>query len=171
MIAWVDLETTGLDPKRDRILEIAMLLTDDQLRVVSASWAVVDPWGNQEDAGAGMAAMDPYVHEMHNKNHLLREVWDEGVSLREAEDQMLQVMEGLTPGTVPMGGSSVHFDRAFLAEHLPELHGVFSHRNVDVSSTREMARRWSPGLMEMFDGWLDAWEGSGRVESSGDVGH
>jgi len=142
-LAWVDLETTGLEPFdrgdgiRSRILEIGIIVTDGDLGFQHA--------GPNLQIDESILLPDGVVKEMHEKNGLLQEVAKSTVSLEDAEQQCLRFLEPFgEPGTIPMAGSSVHFDRKFLNAYMPQLHDWFGYRNVDVSSFHEMWKRWLP---------------------------
>lgn len=147
---WIDLETTGLDPKTDCILEIAVLVTDDQLEsVIQGPSLVVRPCGLFQYYDWSL--MNPFVVEMHKKNGLLTEL-NSGLGLRryEAEEEVIRWVQSHIPGEqlrkTPLAGSSVHFDRAFLKEHMPQLEKLFSHRDYDVSTLKMHAEAFDPGL-------------------------
>lgn len=153
VLAWVDLETTGLDPEEDQILEVAMVLTTEALEILSSSWFVINPWP-EGNASRALSRIDPYVRNMHTENGLIDEALNDGIPLATAEARLVDAATGR--GVMTLAGSSVHFDRSFLRLDMPELLNRMGHRHVDVSAVREMAKMWSPGLMETFHGWLDA---------------
>lgn len=142
MLLWVDLETTGLDPAKDAILEIALLVTDNELNEVYAESHVL-PF-DLSTAGA----IDPYVVKMHGSNGL----WDvclaakqDGHDSADVYYSVLTSMHRFTePRTTPICGSTVAFDRAFLRHHADFVEKHFSHRNLDVSVFGELAARWYP---------------------------
>lgn len=159
MIAWIDLETTGLDPKVGSILELALVLTDDDLVEIARSSWLVRPLHMR-----GLEVMDDYVLKMHAKSGLLKEIFgaDEprgtptcapGVqSPGRVEQDVSQWITGAGPAEsfrkVPLGGNSVHFDRAWIREHMPDLEALFSHRNVDCSTLNELAKRWTSEIAD-----------------------
>ncbi len=165
MIAWVDIETTGLDEETGQILEIAVAVTDDDLvEVLEGPSLVIEV--ARPDYGAltrRVAAMDPVVVEMHEKSGLLEALRhpDFCVSLEEAErrcadffmsspfrsrgQRYVSIDEcSATLREMPLAGSGVHFDRRWLRRHMPVLEGLFHYRNLDVSSLKEAAKRWAP---------------------------
>jgi len=141
MLAWIDLETTGLDYTTCGILEVALVITDNDLTEVHAESHVLHYHG--DPAGMGV---DPYVIAMHTKNGLWAECAagdKKDKSLVEAD--LLAAMRRFTePRTVPMCGSTIAFDRMFLRRNMPALEKHFHYRNVDVSTVGELAARWYP---------------------------
>ena len=141
MLAWLDLEMTGLDPTRHTIIEIATLLTDDQLaEVVEGPDLVVSATPEQ------LKDMEPVVTEMHTRSGLLEAVRASTLSLADAGRATIEFLkgQGATPGTIPLCGNSIGTDRRFLAALLPEVEEFFHYRSIDVSSVKELARRWYP---------------------------
>ncbi|MGH8886595.1 MAG: oligoribonuclease [Egibacteraceae bacterium] len=140
-LVWIDLEMTGLDPVQHVILEVAVIVSDGALEhVVEGPDLVI---AASEDA---LAAMIPLVAEMHATSGLLDTVRRSGVTLAEAEAQVLGFVRAHVPEpqVAPLAGNSVHADRAFLARWMPALNGWLHYRNVDVSTVKELARRWYP---------------------------
>lgn len=141
-LVWTDLETTGLDPNTDLILEISMIVTDRDLYTLGG------PYTYQIKPEQEFIIKDHYVRNMHTKSHLLDEISLQGISLEETIMNIFSDLENSLPNdadylkSIPLAGSSVHFDRAFLKVHMPELEKLFSHRNVDVSTIMELSRRW-----------------------------
>jgi len=145
MLAWMDLEMTGLDPARHAIVEIATLLTDDQLEIVAEGPDLVI---HQPDVV--LADMDPVVFEMHTRSGLLDLVKESTLGLEEAGDATLAFLRKHidAPRTVPLCGNSIGTDRRFLAVHLPEVEQFLHYRSVDVSSIKELGRRWLPSAIK-----------------------
>lgn len=141
MIVWVDIETTGLDPHRETMLEIGMVITDDRLVRIDHRDFVIAPY--DRDA---IKKMEPAVREMHTKNGLLDEVKSRiAVDRATVEKELIEFMNGvLGSERPPMAGSSVHFDRSFLRVHMPLLEARFHYRNIDISTVKELAKRWKP---------------------------
>ena len=141
MLVWMDLEMTGLDPGRHTIVEIATLVTDDELHVVAEGPDLVvhaDP--------AQLEAMEEVVRTMHATSGLLGEIERSTLTLAEAGRQTLEFLKAHVPapGTVPLCGNSIGTDRRFLAALLPDVEGWLHYRSVDVSTVKELARRWYP---------------------------
>jgi len=144
MLAWMDLEMTGLDPERHVILEVATIITDDELAIVAEAEPLV--LGATE---AELAEMDKVVQEMHAANGLLDEVRTSELTLAEAERRTLQFLKQWCPnhGQVPLCGNSIGTDRRFLARYMPQVESWLHYRSVDVSSLKELAKRWYPDVL------------------------
>ncbi len=144
-LVWVDLEMTGLDPEREVIVEIAVIVTDGQLSVLHEGPDLV--LGAEEDL---LAAMHPRVKEMHKRSGLITEIRASEVTAAQAEAEVLAFIKRYVPaaGSAPLAGNSVHADRAFLKKYMPKLEGHLHYRNVDVSTIKELARRWYPDAVE-----------------------
>lgn len=145
-LVWVDLEMTGLDPDTDRILEIAVIVTDGQLeQLVEGPDLVV---GCPEPA---LARMDPVVQQMHAASGLTETVRASTLSVGDAETQVMDFLRQHVPEarTAPLAGNSVHADRAFLRRYMPAIEAHVHYRNVDVSTVKELARRWHPEALAL----------------------
>lgn len=144
MLAWMDLEMTGLDPDRHVIVEIATLVTDDDLEVVAEGPDLVI---HQDDAA--LAEMGEVVVEMHTKSGLLDAIAASTVTLEEAGAQTLEFLRAHIPNarSVPLCGNSIGTDRRFLARYLPEIEEYLHYRSVDVSTVKELAKRWNPAIL------------------------
>ena len=139
-LIWIDLEMTGLDPDRDRILEIATLVTDAQLNELATGpvLAIHQP-------ESVLAAMDEWNQTHHGASGLLERVRKSTVDERQAEAETLAFLRRWVPeGASPMCGNSICQDRRFLYRHMPRLEAYFHYRNLDVSTLKELARRWAP---------------------------
>jgi oligoribonuclease len=139
MLAWMDLEMTGLDPAHDTIVEIA--ITDDDLNVLAEGPDLVIT----ADAAA-LAAMADVVRNMHTKSGLLAEIETSSTTVAEAGKATLEFLRQHIPHprTVPLCGNSIGTDRRFLAIFLPEIDNYLHYRSIDVSTVKELARRWYP---------------------------
>jgi oligoribonuclease len=141
-LAWLDMEMTGLDPDRDRIIEIAIVVTDSQLATVAEAPVLAI---HQPDAV--LDGMDDWNKSTHRKSGLVDRVRASTLSVAAAEEQMLAFLAGYIPAkTSPMCGNSICQDRRFLARGMPRLEAYFHYRNLDVSTLKELARRWRPDL-------------------------
>ena len=142
-LIWIDLEMTGLDTDRDGILEIATVVTDGDLNVLAdgPEFAIAHPLATLE-------AMDDWNRTQHGKSSLWRRVLEEGVALADAEARTLDFLREWVPaGASPMCGNSICQDRRFLHRLMPTLERHFHYRNLDVSTVKELARRWSPEVL------------------------
>jgi len=145
-LVWIDLEMTGLSPQTDRIIEIAVVVTDARLgrRTEGPVLAV-----HQSDAT--LAAMDAWNTATHGRSGLTDRVRASGVDEAEAERQVLAFLQRyVRRNTSPMCGNSICQDRRFLAATMPKLEAFFHYRNLDVSTLKELARRWRPELLAGF---------------------
>ena len=144
MLVWMDLEMTGLDPARHVIVEIATLVTDDDLAVVAEGPDLV-VWQPAE----ALAEMDEYVRSMHRRSGLLKDIEQSKVTLADAGEATLEfIRQHVSEArTVPLCGNSIGTDRRFLAQHLPEIEAYLHYRSVDVSTVKELARRWYPDAL------------------------
>lgn len=145
-LIWIDLEMTGLDTARDRVIEIATVVTDKQLNVLAEGPVIAI---HQDDDT--LAAMDEWNTRQHGKSGLTERVRMSRVSERDAELATLTFLSRhAEPGASPMCGNSICQDRRFLARWMPELEKFFHYRNLDVSTLKELARRWAPSVADAF---------------------
>ena len=137
----MDLEMTGLEPDRHVIVEIATLVTDDDLTVIAEGPDLV-VHASEEQLGA----MDDFVRDMHTGSGLLEEIRSSSLTLEAAGRQTLDFIRAHVPKprTVPLAGNSIGTDRRFLAAHLPEIEEYLHYRSVDVSTVKELSARWYP---------------------------
>jgi len=145
-LVWIDLEMTGLSPENDRIIEIAVVVTDAQLghRVEGPVFAV-----HQSDAT--LDAMDAWNKGTHGKSGLIDRVKASTVDEATASAQVIEFLKQYVPkNTSPMCGNSICQDRRFLAIHMPQLEAFFHYRNLDVSTLKELAKRWKPEILAGF---------------------
>ena len=144
MLAWLDLEMTGLDPSRHVIVEIATLVTDDDLEIVAEGPDLVV---HQPDEA--LAAMDQVVREMHTRSGLLPAITASTTTLDEAGAATLAFLQEhiAEPGSVPLCGNSIGTDRRFLATQLPAIEDFLHYRSIDVSTVKELCRRWYPEVL------------------------
>ena len=145
-LIWIDLEMTGLNPQSDHIIEIATLVTDNQLAILAEG-----PVLAIRQSEAVLATMDAWNWKQHSKSGLLARVRASPVTEREAEGQTLEFLSRYVPkGKSPMCGNSICQDRRFLARWMPTLETYFHYRNLDVSTLKELARRWYPESVKGF---------------------
>ena len=145
-LIWIDLEMTGLDPFRDRIIEIATLVTDVHLNELAEGPIVAI-----RQADETLKGMDDWNREQHGRSGLTERVRDSRRDERSAERETIAFLgDFVPPGKSPMCGNSVCQDRRFLARFMPQLEDFFHYRNLDVSTLKELARRWSPAMAEGF---------------------
>jgi oligoribonuclease len=139
-LVWMDLEMSGLDVERERILELAVIITDGDLEIVAEGPELVV---HQSDEV--LAAMDSWNTEHHGASGLTARVRASTTSERDAELAVLEFVRSHVPNrSAPLAGNSIYQDRIFLSKYMPELEGYLHYRNVDVSSVKELVRRWNP---------------------------
>ncbi|MEV1285535.1 oligoribonuclease [Micromonospora sp. NPDC049679] len=141
LLVWIDCEMTGLDLGKDALIEVAALVTDSNLNVLGEGVDLVIHADEETLAG-----MPEVVRAMHEKSGLTEEVRRSAVSLAEAEERVLDYVTSLVkdPRTAPLCGNSIATDRGFLARDMPRLDGFLHYRMIDVSSIKELCRRWYP---------------------------
>lgn len=145
-LIWIDLEMTGLDTANDTIIEIATLVTDPELNVLAEGPSIAI---HQEDAV--LARMDEWNTRQHTRSGLVQRVRFSHYQARQAELETLDFLRTwVPPGASPMCGNSICQDRRFLAREMPELEAFFHYRNLDVSTLKELARRWRPEVAKGF---------------------
>ncbi|HCE38739.1 oligoribonuclease [Alloalcanivorax profundimaris] len=145
-LIWIDLEMTGLDPSHDRIIEIATIVTDAHLNILAEG-----PVMAVKQSGALLDGMDEWNTRHHNNSGLVERVKRSDVDDAEAERRTLAFLERyLDAGASPMCGNSICQDRRFLANYMPRLEAFFHYRNLDVSTLKELARRWKPDILAGF---------------------
>ncbi len=145
-LIWIDLEMTGLSPENDRIIEIATIVTDAQLNVLAEG-----PVLAVHQSDALLEGMDEWNTEHHHNSGLVARVKESRISEMQAQAQTLDFLkEHVEAGMSPMCGNSICQDRRFLANYMPELEAFFHYRNLDVSTLKELARRWKPEILPGF---------------------
>ncbi len=146
-LIWIDLEMTGLDTTNDLIIEIATIVTDAELNVLAEGPIIAI---HQSDEV--LAAMDEWNTNQHGKSGLTKRVRDSRINEAEAERETIAFLETLVPAKAsPMCGNSICQDRRFMARCMPTLEAFFHYRNLDVSTLKELARRWSPEVAAGFN--------------------
>ena len=143
-LIWIDLEMTGLAPNADRILEIATLITDANLNIIAEG-----PNLAVRQSDELLDGMDDWNQRHHSKTGLIEKVKNSRIDDKEAERQTIEfLVQYSEKGASPMCGNSICRDRRFLANYMPELEEFFHYRNLDVSSIKELVRRWKPEILE-----------------------
>ncbi|HMF83811.1 MAG TPA: oligoribonuclease [Acidimicrobiia bacterium] len=140
-LVWIDLEMTGLEVERHRIVELAVLVTDARLELLAEGLDLV-----VHEPPEVLAEMDDFVRKMHTKSGLLSEIERSSLTLEDAGKQAVDYIRQFVPepGTAPMCGNSIGVDRRFLDRYLPQLDRYLHYRSIDVSSLKELCRRWYP---------------------------
>ncbi|QDX81131.1 oligoribonuclease [Denitratisoma sp. DHT3] len=141
-LVWLDMEMTGLNPDGDRILELALVITNNNLETIaeSAVWVV-----HQSDAT--LQAMDEWNQKTHGRSGLIDKVKNSALSEADVETQALDFLKRHVPqGKSPMCGNSICQDRRFMARYMPKLEAHFHYRNLDVSTLKELCKRWKPEI-------------------------
>ena len=145
-LVWIDMEMSGLNPDNDRVLEVAIVITDSQLNVVAEGPVKVV---HQPDDV--FERMDSWNKSTHKKSGLIDRVKAATENEAEVETALIAFLaQHLPENTSPMCGNSICQDRRFLARHMPKLEAFFHYRNLDVSTLKELAKRWKPGIMAGF---------------------
>ncbi len=145
-LVWIDMEMTGLDPDKDRVIEVAAIVTDPHLNVLAEGpvFAIHQP-------DAVLDAMDAWNKGTHGRSGLIDRVKASTINEAQAESAMIEFLKQHVPeGKSPMCGNSICQDRRFMARHMPKLEAFFHYRNLDVSTLKELCRRWKPELIAGF---------------------
>lgn len=139
-LVWLDLEMTGLEPSRCTIVEIATIITDSDLNVMAEGPAIAI----HHDEKA-LSMMEKWSRDTHKRSGLLKRVEESGITTQQAEEQTLDFIRRYCPEkTSPLCGNSIGHDRRFLERYMPTLFAYFHYRNIDVSTVKELVRRWYP---------------------------
>lgn len=143
-LIWLDLEMTGLEPEVDVILEIATIVTDSQLNILAQG-----PVFAISQSDETLDNMSPWCIEHHGKSGLTQRCRDSSTSLAEATEKTIRFVEQYVPkGKSPMCGNSIGQDRRFINKYMPTFEDYFHYRNLDVSTVKELARRWKPEVLD-----------------------
>jgi len=145
MIVWIDTETTGLDHEKDTLLEVAVIITTDDLEIVDSYSEVI------KTKKRDLKKMNEFVLNLHTKSNLVSAVGEATKTMGEVEQEVITFLgrHGLTKGLV-LAGNSVHFDRYFLLRLMPELMRKFTHQNLDVTSIGHCVKRWHPEVYDLM---------------------
>ncbi len=145
-LIWLDMEMTGLDPEKERIIEIAMVVTEPDLTPVAQAPVLAI---HQSDAL--LEAMDKWNQSTHSKSGLIDRVRASTITEARAEDILLEFLAPLVPeGKSPMCGNTIGQDRRFMVKYMPRLEAYFHYRNLDVSTLKELSLRWKPEVYRSF---------------------
>ncbi|MDH4394731.1 MAG: oligoribonuclease [Limnobacter sp.] len=145
-LLWVDMEMTGLDPSNDRIIEVAIVVTDSKLNVLAEGPVIAV---HQSDEA--LAKMDDWNTKTHGRSGLTARVKESTISEAEAEAMLIEfVSQYVGKGKSPMCGNSICQDRRFMANYMPNLEAYFHYRNLDVSTLKELCKRWNPSIAKKF---------------------
>lgn len=143
---WIDLEMTGLDPEKERIIEIATIVTDDQLNILAEGPEIV-----VHQPKSLLDAMDEWCVKHHGESGLTQRVLDSQISDAEAERQTLKFLQKwCNPGKCPLAGNTIGQDRRFLVKYMPKLEDFMHYRSLDVSTLKILAKAWKPGIVDGF---------------------
>lgn len=154
-LVWIDLETTGLNPQEELIVEVGFLITDLNLTQLRGFNQLI--WSEEHDNRLAELRTsrdkdDQFVVDMHDKSGLWMDAAAKGNPIEDVIDHAVAWLRGVGVSTEdPMCGSSVHFDRSFLEEHMVEVFDLFSYRNIDVSSVKELCKRYNPQIYSQLD--------------------
>lgn len=142
-LVWIDLEMTGLNPDTDKIIEIATIVTDSDLNILAEGPQFVIHQSDQ-----ALDAMDEWCTEHHGNSGLTARVKASNISCAEAEQATLDFLKEWVPaGAAPLCGNSIGQDRRFMVRHMPTLEAFFHYRSIDVSTIKELGRRWAPDMV------------------------
>ena len=145
-LIWIDLEMTGLDPDKERIVEIATIVTDKDLNILAEG-----PMMAVSQSKELLDNMDEWCVKHHGESGLTQRVLDTDVTDAQAEQATIEFLKNwVEPGVSPMCGNTVGQDRRFLVRYMPELSDYFHYRNIDVSTLKELAVRWKPDMLKGF---------------------
>ena len=145
-LVWVDMEMTGLDPFTDRVIEVAVVITDSFLNLV-----VEGPVIAIHQTDEVLASMDAWNTNTHGKSGLIQRVKESSIDETQAQATLIEFLsQYIGKNKSPMCGNSICQDRRFMAKHMPQLEAYFHYRNLDVSTLKELCKRWNPGMSKKF---------------------
>ncbi len=145
-LIWMDLEMTGLNPQKDRIIEIATLVTDNNLNLLQKGPVLVI-----QTPLSLLNSMDEWCTQHHGQSGLTKKALESTITMKEAASQTLDFLkQWVKPEQAPLCGNSIHQDRRFLEVYMPKINSYLHYRNIDVSTLKELAKRWRPDLAPML---------------------
>jgi oligoribonuclease len=145
-LVWLDMEMTGLDPEKERIIEVAIVVTDSNLETVAEGPTLVIHQSDEQ-----LDAMDSWNKSTHGRTGLIDKVKASTLTEAQAEEQLLEFLKQYVPaGKSPLCGNSISQDRRFMFKYMPKLEEFFHYRNVDVSTLKELCKRWQPEVYKGF---------------------
>ena len=146
-LVWIDLEMTGLIPKKERIIEIATVVTDSNLNILAEGPSIAI-----KQADSLLDSMDDWNTDQHGRSGLIDRVRQSDIDESQAMQSTIQfLLKWVKKGESPMCGNSITLDRRFLIKYMPELESIFHYRNIDVSTLKELAKRWTPEIESGFN--------------------
>ena len=146
-LVWIDLEMTGLIPEKERIIEIATFVTDSNLNILAEGPSIAI---KQHDSL--LDSMDDWNTDQHGRSGLIDRVRQSDIDESQAMQSTIQfLLKWVKKGESPMCGNSISLDRRFLIKYMPELESIFHYRNIDVSTLKELAKRWTPEIESVFN--------------------
>ncbi len=146
-LVWLDMEMTGLDPKKERILEVAIVITESDLSIVAEG-----PVQVLYQSNSLLDAMDNWNKSIHKRSGLIERVKISKIREADAEKNLLKFLHQYVPtGKSPLCGNTINQDRRFMMSYMPNLENFFHYRNLDVSTIKELARRWAPAIYKGFE--------------------
>lgn len=146
-LVWIDLEMTGLDPDTDRILEIATIVTDGQLNVLAEGPVIAI-----HQPAEILDKMDAWCVKTHGESGLTERCLNSDIDIEQASQQTIAFLQNWVPsGVSPLCGNTIGQDRRFMVKYMPELEAYFHYRSIDVSTVKELVRRWQPKVLKGFD--------------------
>ncbi|WP_338615878.1 oligoribonuclease [Pigmentiphaga sp. CHJ604] len=146
-LVWLDMEMTGLDPEKERIIEVAVVVTDAQLEVVAEGPVLV-----LHQSDELLDGMDNWNKATHGRSGLIDKVRASSLTEAQAEDELLAFLGQYVPaGKSPLCGNTISQDRRFMVRYMPRLEAFFHYRNLDVSTLKELCRRWKPEIYKGFE--------------------
>lgn len=146
-LVWIDMEMTGLEPETDLVLEIATIVTDSQLNILAEGPVIAI-----KQSKTVLDAMDPWCVKTHGESGLTARCLTSEVDIDQATEQTLEFLHQWVPqGASPLCGNTIGQDRRFMVKYMPKLEAYFHYRSIDVSTIKELTRRWQPAILDGFE--------------------